>query len=152
MTAPTYATLTSSLTVGGTGLPSKGIGRARNIQYAELNFATAVANGLTTGQTVKLCYIPINTKVVIHAIWNKTTLVGTSFAVGDSADEALYMAANSTLTINTYGTITSAGKEPGTVYSAADYLGVKLTAPTSGTIAIFFELIDLSADSLAVVP
>jgi len=152
MTAPSYATLTTSLLAGGTGQPAKGIGRSRQIQAYELNIATAVANGLTTGQTLKAVYIPVNTKVVIHGIWNKTTLVGTSFAVGDSSDEALYMAANSTTTINTYGTITSAGKEPGTVYTAADYLGVKLTVPTSGTVVIFYELIDLTADSLAVVP
>ncbi len=152
MTAPTYATLTSSLTIGGTGQPNKGIGRSRQLQYAELNIATAVANGLTTGQTVKLVNIPANTKVVIHAIWNKTTLVGTSFAVGDSSDEALFMAANSTTTINTYGTITTAGKEPGTTYTTADFLGVKLTVPTSGTIAIFYELLDLTADTAAVVP
>lgn len=152
MVAPTYATLSPVLLQGGSGQPTHGVGRRRNIIVAELNFATAVANGLTTGQTVKLATIPANTKVVIHSIWNKTTLVGTSFAVGDSTDEALYMAANSTLTINTYGTITSAGKEPGTVYSTADTLGVKLTAPTSGTIVIFYELIDLTADSIAVVP
>ncbi len=152
MTAPTYATLTTSQLKGGTGLPSKGIGRPRNIQYAELDIAATVAAGLTTGQSAKLVYIPINTKVVIHAIWNVTTLVGTSFTVGDSSDEALYMAANSTTTINTYGTITSAGKEPGTAYTAADYLSVKLTVPTSGTIGIFYELIDMSRDAIAVVP
>lgn len=152
MTAPTYATLSPVVLQGGTGQPNKGIGRSRNILAAELNIATAVANGLTTGQTAKLVSIPANTKVVIHGIWNKTTLVGTSFAVGDSSDEALFMAANSTTTINTYGTITSAGKEPGTVYSSADTLGVKLTVPTSGTIVIFYELIDMTANSLAVVP
>ena len=152
MTVPTLATLTSSLTVGGSGLPAKGIGRSRQVQYAELDIAAAVAAGLTTTQSVKLVIVPVNTKVVIHAIWNKTALVGTSFAVGDSTDEALYMAANSTTTINTYGTITSAGKEPGTAYTAANYISVKLTVPTSGTIGIFYELIDLSANSLAVVP
>lgn len=151
MTAPTYATLTSSVTIGGSGQPSKGIGRARQIQYAELNIATAVANGLTTGQTVKLVVIPANSKVLIYGIWNKTTLVGTSFAVGDSTDEALYMAANSTTTINTYGTVTTAGLT-GTNYATADNLGVKLTVPTSGTIGIFYEILDMTADSLAVVP
>lgn len=141
MTAPTLATLTSSVTIGGTaGSPTSG--RVRSIQKAELNIATAVANGLTTGQSVKLVIIPLNSRVVIHGIWNKTTLVGTSFTVGDSSDEALYMAANSTTTINTYGTITASGA--GTNYAAADYISVKLTVPTSGKIVIFYEIISLA--------
>lgn len=151
MTAPTYATLTSSVTIGGTGQPAKGIGRARQIQTAELNIAAAVAAGLTTGQSVKLVNIPANSKVLIYGIWNKTALVGTSFTVGDSSDEAIYMAANSTTTINTYGTVTTAGLT-GTNYTAADFLSVKLTVPTSGTIAIFYEILDMTADTIAVVP
>lgn len=147
MTAPTLATLTSSVTIGGTA-NSPTAGRPRAVQKAELNIATAVANGLTTGQSVKLVIIPANTRVVIHGIWNKTALVGTSFAVGDSSDEALYMAANSTTTINTYGTVTTAGG--GTVYSAADYISVKLTVPTSGKIVVFYELVSLADNPLAV--
>lgn len=147
MTAPTLATLTASLIVGGsTGQPTSG--RTRNIQKAELNIATAVANGLTTTQSAKLVVIPANSKVVIHAIWNKTTLVGTSFTVGDSSDEALYMAANSTTTINTYGTVTAAGA--GTSYASADYISVKLTVPTSGKIVIFYEILELTDNALAV--
>lgn len=148
MTAPTLATLTSSVTVGGTAGNSCS-GRPRQIESAELNIATAVANGLTTGQSVKLVIIPINTRVIIHGIWNKTTLVGTSFAVGDSSDEALYMAANSTTTINTYGTITTPGLT-GTAYTAADYISVKLTVPTSGKIVIFYELISLADNPIAI--
>lgn len=152
MTAPTYATLTSSLTFGGTGQPSKGIGRPRNIMYASLDLASAVAKGLTTGQTVKLVPIPANTKVVLHAVENVTALVGTSYAVGDSSNEALYVAADSTTTKGHLATITAAGLEPGTTYQAADNIGVKLTSPTSGTIGIWYELIDVSTNPIAVVP
>lgn len=145
MTTPTIATLTSSLTIGGlTG--QSAYGRARNVEKAEINLATAVTNGLTTGQTVKLVIVPANTLLVIHAVWNKTTLVGTSYAVGDSSDEALFVNANSTTTINTYGTIATTSK----TYAAADWLGVKLTAPTSGKIVVFYELIELTDNALAV--
>jgi len=152
MTAPTYATLTTSLTVGGTGQPAKGIGRSRQILTAELDIAAAVAAGLTTGQSVKLVNIPALTKVVIHEVRNLTTLVGTSFAVGDSTDEALYVAADSTTTSGHAATITSAGKEPGTRYTSADFITVKQTVPTSGTLGVFYELIDLTRDQIAVVP
>lgn len=152
MTTPTYATLTSSLTVGGSGQPAKGIGRSRQLQYATIDLAAAVANGLTTGQTVKLVVLPANTKLVIHSVQNVTTLVGTSYAVGDSTDEARFVAADSTTTKGHYATITSSGSEPGISYTTADNLGVKLTAPTSGTIGIWYELMDLTTDALAVVP
>lgn len=146
MTAPTLATLTASLIVGGsTGQATSG--RVRSLQKAELNIATAVANGLTTGQSVKLVTIPANSRLIVHAIWNKTTLVGTSFAVGDSTDEALYCAANSTTTINTYATATATTSVS---YASADYLSVKLTVPTSGKIVVFYELLDLSDNALAV--
>ncbi len=152
MTAPTYATLTTSLTVGGTGQPAKGIGRHRGIQIAEIDLAAAVAAGLTTGQSVKLVNIPALSKIVIHEVRNLTTLVGTSFAVGDSSDEALFVAADSTTTSGHAATITSSGSEPGKRYTSADFLTVKLTVPTSGTIGVFYELIDLTRDQLAVVP
>ncbi len=152
MTAPTYATLTTSLTVGGTGQPSKGIGRSRHLQYAELDIAAAVAAGLTTTQSVKLINIPAFTKVVIHEVRNLTTLVGTSFAVGDSTDEALFVAADSTTTLGHEATITAAGLEPGTKYVTANFINVKLTVPTSGTLGFWFELIDLTRDQIALVP
>ena len=149
MTAPTLATLTSSVTIGGSGKPTGGTGNYRKVLRAELNTATAVANGLTTGQSVKLVLIPANCKVVIHEVRVLATLVGTSFCVGDSSNEALYVAADSTLTLGHSATITSAGSEPGTIYAAADYISVKLTVPTSGVIGVFYELIDLERDAAA---
>lgn len=148
MTAPTLATLTTSVTIGGTGKPTAQSGTKRNLLRAELDLATAVANGLTTGQSVKLILIPAYTKVVIHEVRNLTTLVGTSFTVGDSSDEALYVAADSTLTVDHVATLTSAAKEPGTRYTTANYISVKLTGPTSGTLGIFYELIDLTRDAV----
>lgn len=146
MTAPTLATLTTSVTVGGSGKPTAD-GNRRVIAHAELDMAAAVAAGLTTGQSVKLVLIPANSKVVIHEVRNLTTLVGTSYAIGDSSDEALYVAAYSTTTLGSEPTITSAGKEPGTKYTAADYISVKLTVPTSGTIGIWYEIIDLTRNA-----
>lgn len=148
MTAPTYATLTTSMTIGGTGQPGKGIGRVRQLQYAEVDVAAFYSNGGTTGQSIKVVNVPANTKVIMHAVWNKTTLVGTSFSVGDGADEAQWVSANSTLTINTYATLANTSKD----YSAAGFITFKSTVGTSGTVGIFYELMDMTADSIAVVP
>lgn len=147
MPAPTYATLTTSMTQGGSGQPAKGIGRY-GVQAAEVNIANFYSYGGLTTQSFKLINVPANTKVIIHAVWNKTALVGTSFSVGDSADEAHWVSANSTTTINTYATLANTTKN----YTAADFITFKSTAQTSGTVVVFYELIDLTANSLATVP
>lgn len=153
MTAPTYATLTNTMFIGGTGLPAKGIGNERSILEADFNIATFVAGGGLTTQSVKLVNVPANTLVVMHAVWNQTALSlgsGPAISIGDSASTTQWVNANSTLTTNTYATIANSTK----TYAAADTINVTVTGGTvaSGTVSVFYELIDLSADTIAVVP
>lgn len=148
MTAPTLGTFTTSQTVGGSGQPAKGIGRARQIQYAEQDIAAWYAAGGTSTQSSKWVIVPANTEVIVHAVWNVTTLVGTSFSVGDSASTTQWVNANSTTTINTYATLANTSK----TYAAADYIAFTSTSGTSGTVGMFYELIDLTRDQIAVVP
>lgn len=153
MTTPTYATLTTSMTYGGTGQPAKGIGRGRQVLQASCDIANFVAYGGTTTQSVKLANVPANTLVIVHAVWNATALSlgsGPAISVGDSASNTQWVNANSTTTANTYATLANTSKS----YTAADALTVTITGGTlaSGRVVVFYELLDLTEDIIAVVP
>lgn len=153
MATPTFATLTNNLTIGGLGLPAKSQGNDRYALQANLDIAAFVAGGGVTTQSVKLVNVPANTQVNLIAVWNQTALVmgsTPSVSVGDSASTTQWVNANATQTINTYATLAATSK----TYPAADNLNVTLTGGTltSGLVTVFYELIDLTADNIAVVP
>jgi hypothetical protein len=148
MTAPTLGTFSPSQTIGGSGLPNKGIGRVRQVLYAEQDIAAWYTAGGTSTQSSKLVLVPADSEVIIHAVLNITTLVGTSFSLGDSSDQAYWVSANSTTTINTSATLAHTSK----VYTAADYISFMSTTGTSGVVGVFYEIVDLTRDQIALVP
>ncbi len=153
MTTPTYATLTGNMTYGGTGQPTKGIGRQRTVLQASFDIATFVADGGLTTQSIQLVNVPANSEVVMHQVWNAIALSlgsGPAISIGDSASNTQWVSANSTVTANTYATIANTTK----AYTAADFITATITGGTlaTGRVVVFYELLDLTEDAIAAVP
>lgn len=139
----------TSLAAGGTSGVAGG-----DLLYHEIDIADFVTAGGTTTQTARVVYIPADSFFELHQVEVVTALslgAGARIDVGDSADDDEFVTNASTLTAGTNLTLLKNAGTPGTVYTAADELNVKITGGTiaSGVLRFVYTLRSTERNAIA---
>lgn len=122
----------------------------RAVQKWNIDIAKAVAAGLATTEYVVVFDVPAKSKVVIHSLHNETALsMGSSPAIslGDAASATRFVNAATAVTAGTYHTVATSEF----TYATGGQVRLTLTGGTlaSGLLAVNFEIISLSANTVA---